>query len=331
MFSNFSNLNRRMGFTLVELLVVIAIIGILIGMLLPAVQQVREAARRMDCANRMRQFTLAALNYESARGSLPPGTMHVGNAKDPMGLGWSWRAILLPYLEQGNVAEQFDFTLNMRDPANATLLTTEIPNFYCPSDSESEGEPLNMFGIDIARCNYVGNGGSCDDCFRPYIDTNPPNPERYTCALGRTIDRNYKGRELTAITDGTSNTFFCGETLKYFDFFPDTGFQWDATVYGFVNQDGAASTTLSSVRTGFGLLNPPDGLGEAGKPIYRNSFSSNHAGGMNFSNCDGSTRFVADSIEHTRTTWTAFQSNPGELGLFQRIMGINDGFVIEEY
>ena len=318
----FKNRIRTKGFTLVELLVVIAIIGILIGMLLPAVQQVREAARRMDCANRMRQFTLAALNYESARGSLPPGTMHVGLSNDPDGLGWSWRAILLPFLEQATVADQFDFSLPMRDPVNTPFLNTPIASYFCPSDSTADSEPLNMFGIDIARCNYVGNGGSFDESFRPWEETR----DRYNCALGRTEDRSYTGKSLTDITDGTSNTFFCGETLRYIELFPDS-FQWDATIYGFQGNTGA-STTLASVRTGFGFLNPPDDLGDKG--IYRNSFASNHAGGMNFSNCDGSTRFVDDSIEHTRTNWNAFQSNPGELGLFQRIMGINDGFVTEE-
>jgi len=99
------------GFTLVELLVVIAIIGILIGMLLPAVQQVREAARRIDCSNKSRQLGLAVMNYESANGVFPPGWI-VNDSINTSGSelsGWGWSSIILPFIEAGNLSEQIDF------------------------------------------------------------------------------------------------------------------------------------------------------------------------------------------------------------------------------
>jgi len=102
--------NRKVsGFTLVELLVVIAIIGILVGMLLPAVQQVREAARRIDCSNKSRQIGLAVINYESAHREFPPGWVVSENADDDELSGWGWASIILPFLEANNLAEQIDF------------------------------------------------------------------------------------------------------------------------------------------------------------------------------------------------------------------------------
>ena len=105
----------RRAFTLVELLVVIAIIGILIGMLLPAVQQVREAARRISCANNCRQIGLASLNYESAFMGLPPSWLLPTN--DAVTAGWSVQGQLLPYLEQGNISANIDFTLSLHQPS----------------------------------------------------------------------------------------------------------------------------------------------------------------------------------------------------------------------
>lgn len=165
---------NRNAFTLVELLVVIAIIGILIGMLLPAVQQVREAARRSSCSNNLRQVALGALNYESAYGVFPQGCREVGDAAslgedpyDPPGqtgtalqAQWAWSAFLLPYVEANNIFQRFDikgnisaatrledangFTLPL-DPTNATpadelanAMHSSLPGFLCPSDSTTE-------------------------------------------------------------------------------------------------------------------------------------------------------------------------------------------------
>jgi len=122
-------IQKNLGFTLVELLVVIAIIGILVGMLLPAVQQVREAARRIDCSNKSRQLGLAVISYESAHREFPPGW----NVNDESSLsGWSWAAIVLPFLEQENLADQIDFGQPVED--NTNVITQVLPIFLCTSD-----------------------------------------------------------------------------------------------------------------------------------------------------------------------------------------------------
>ena len=128
------------GFTLVELLVVIAIIGILIAMLLPAVQAVREAARRTECMNQVRQLPLAALNFESAQMRLPAGVEHISfqgaanirRNSDPDSRGWGWRAKILPFMEQGNVADGLNFSLNVSDPVNVPFLAIAPPTFTLP-------------------------------------------------------------------------------------------------------------------------------------------------------------------------------------------------------
>jgi prepilin-type N-terminal cleavage/methylation domain-containing protein/prepilin-type processing-associated H-X9-DG protein len=308
------NRNVKAGFTLVELLVVIAIIGILIGMLLPAVQQVRAAARRMACANQQRQMALAALNYESAYQRFPPGSMHAGkgNSRPNTDPGWGWKALILPFMEQNALADLFDFNLMLRDPNHVNLLTTEVPTFFCPSDEELRDRGINMGGgVYVSRTNYVGNGGSFLNSFAPLPDG------RYNCVLGRTEDDTYQGRTMGDMVDGTSNTFFCGEVLKY-------NFQWDGSAFGFMNKRNRVGTTLGQARTGDGFLNPPD---ETSVAIKRNSFSSNHQGGMNFVYCDGSTHFVPDTIQHNRMSWRAYQANPNDLGVFQRVMGIDEGLI----
>lgn len=308
---------NREGFTLVELLVVIAIIGILIGMLLPAVQQVRGAARRITCANNMRQMALAGLNFESAYQRFPAGSMHEGTRNNRVDPGWGWKAQILPFMEQNNLADNFDFNLQMRDASHVDWLVTKVPTFFCPSDSELDDVLFESGGSVVqTRTNYVGNGGGFLNSFRGWGTSG-----LYSCLFGRTPTKEFHGRKIAEISDGTSNSFFCGEVLKY-------NFNWDATAFGYNRKNGLICHTLSQMRSGDGLLNPPD---EASIAILRNSFSSNHAGGMNFVFCDGSTHFINDSIQHNRMSWNAYEANPNELGVFQRLLGINDGFVNGEF
>ena len=162
---------NRSGFTLVELLVVIAIIGILIGMLLPAVQMVRAAARRTSCANNIRQVALAFHNYESAFGEFPvnqigPG---VGSTSEGFGPGYySWMVPLLPYVEQNNVYDLFDLTVNNGDGddykvsdthPNAAAVSTLISVFLCPSDEPNRNNSVILGSANPAPSNYVGNAG----------------------------------------------------------------------------------------------------------------------------------------------------------------------------
>ena len=187
------------GFTLVELLVVIAIIGILIGMLLPAVQSVREAARRTRCQNNLRQLGLACLNYDSARQHLPPGvTDDDSNLIDANHAGF---VFLLPFIEQANLFDQFDLTTDWKSPINAPLATEVIPGLHCPSNAESEVGENETGAFAGAATDYAFSKGST----------------AYLSASAETQNGMFdvnSDRKLAAVTDGLSNTMMLGEAAS---------------------------------------------------------------------------------------------------------------------
>src|SRR6186713_2532511 len=132
----------RRAFTLIELLVVIAIIAILIALLLPAVQQAREAARRTQCKNNLKQISLALHNYHDVFNTFPPGQVYcqagptVCNANRPTwSFGWTWTTFLLPYIDQAPLFNKFDTSRNLYDPVNVDLIKTSNPAYQCPSDA----------------------------------------------------------------------------------------------------------------------------------------------------------------------------------------------------
>ncbi len=305
---------NRNAFTLVELLVVIAIIGILIGMLLPAVQQVREASRRVSCANKMRQMAIACLNHESAHMRFTIGHQ-IADFSSVSGTNrdfrfytrWGWRVHLLPFLEQNTLHSQFDLTAVPFD-AGLGLHATELPMFTCPSDLSANNDPIDRGWGLLSVSSYVGNGGSVEQSFIPFLDF-------YDGVLTQGKDEKLQGIEISSISDGTSNTFFFGETVN----FTDTAI-WNP--YSFAN-----SASLSMIRTGLGVFNPDS---SATVEVKRNSFASNHPGGANFSMCDGSTTFISESIEHTETK-RADRVNGEVMGAFQRLFGRNDGLVNEPF
>ena len=324
------------GFTLVELLVVIAIIGILIGMLLPAVQAVREAARRAECMNQVRQLPLAALNFESAQMRLPAGVEHISfqgavnirRNSDPDSRGWGWRAKILPFMEQGNVADGLNFSLNVSDPVNVPFLATVPPSFTCPSDPSLNDSFYSGLVVDMTMSSYVGNGGSIEWAF---ITTETFSDGILLRAGIDQADRSnarYPGLELGAITDGTSNTFFCGETLSFGNLL-NKQFIWDPAMYSSTQTSGiGAARTLCQVRTGHGEFNP-DPL-TSSDTILRNSFASNHTGGSVFAYCDGSTHFISNSIDHTvRATESNFLTQPRST--YQQLFSRNDGGVLPDF
>ena len=218
--------NRRRGFTLVELLVVIAIIGVLVGLLLPAVQSAREAARRMQCTNNLKQIGLGLHNYESTFKKFPPGRMspYFGNfAGSPTSICWtgaiSVQTHIMPYMEMGNAFNQFDFA-NSRwrepplgapnCPQNRTVVNYRLPNFICPSEGKDPGSvPVN---------NYRYSFGSTFCVSSAWTDANG-NQEPWTTNCSREVNGAAAGmftegsRRVGEITDGLSNTAAFSERI----------------------------------------------------------------------------------------------------------------------
>jgi prepilin-type N-terminal cleavage/methylation domain-containing protein/prepilin-type processing-associated H-X9-DG protein len=214
----------RRGFTLIELLVVIAIIGVLIGLLVPAVQKVREAAGRMSCANNLKQFGLAMHGYHDTAGYLPPGITTWLNGEDAAHTGFTY---MLPYLEQDNVYRQFDLKKQWYERANYAPVAAEIPLMYCPSN-RSGGSidltaqiyawggamPPRVGSTDYILCKGANAAihqnaalvpPACRGVFNVYADSSNPD---FTNLDGTTAGLVVR---LTDISDGTSTTFAIGE------------------------------------------------------------------------------------------------------------------------
>lgn len=274
---------RRNAFTLVELLVVIAIIGVLVGLLLPAVQAAREAARRMQCSNNMKQIGLAAHNYESVYRRLPSGWVSSKVDGEP---GWGWSAALLPYMEGSTIYQQIDWRLPIADPLHEQVRQYSIPNFYCPSDpgdnifeigeghghghghpnpgstpsSVDEGDKL----FPIAKSNYVGMFGTFE------LEDAPFNGNGIFFGNSRTKFRD--------VRDGLSNTLMVGERDSRLG-----GSVW----HGFISD--AAEPASRIVGVADHPPNDPSGHFE--------DFRSYHPGGVNFLRADGSVRMYSQTMD----------------------------------
>jgi prepilin-type N-terminal cleavage/methylation domain-containing protein/prepilin-type processing-associated H-X9-DG protein len=274
---------RPAAFTLIELLVVIAILGVLIGLLLPAVQKVREAAARVQCTNNLKQIGLALHSYHDACQTLPPGYLATAPYRDgatDTAPGWGWAAFLLPYLEQDNLHRQLDFARPVQDsPAIRTVLKV----YLCPSDPvpaqpfavpDGFGDPLAL----AAPSSYAACvGGDESDTFGP---------------AGQGVFYRNSQTRLTDITDGTSQTILAGDRA-----WTNANGIWAGAVPGGVIRRGP--------------LNPNPGTGAAWYPAATlvlahshlnnatsdtdgglDDFSSRHTGGSNFAFADGSVHFI---------------------------------------
>jgi prepilin-type N-terminal cleavage/methylation domain-containing protein len=335
---------KRIGFTLVELLVVIAIIGILVGLLLPAVQAAREAARRMQCSNNIRQWGLALHNYESAFRSFPMGRI------DPAagGYRWSFQASALPYIEQGNLFNGIDFAnpASINDPR---VTNVSFPANLCPSDTDqmtNAADPQNEVGK--GRTNYRACGGSDTGWMLSGSIINiAASPERND---GIFLTNQKVG--LRDITDGTSNTALLSEAIlgdgsqakisipgDYFkvgysvsdpaaptrqllyeacrDLVPTAATeQWSyAGRYWYVGNYATARynhvmppNTKSCVTSGPGALNVRMNYKGAATTA-----SSRHTGGVSVATADSAVHFISNGVD-IQAWWAAGSRNGGEVG-----------------
>ncbi|HJZ58066.1 MAG TPA: DUF1559 domain-containing protein [Gemmataceae bacterium] len=325
---------RRRAFTLIELLVVIAIIAILIGLLLPAVQKVREAAARSKCSNNMKQLGLAIHTYHDANGSFPPavqivnpgspGMTNVLSAYRTPGFGPNWVIFILPQIEQGPLDNQYSADILNFLPSNGTnpnwrnIRSNKIPTMLCPSDT-GQDVLFSLNGGNWARGNYAANAGGGFICYS--IGSSGQDGIR-----GGVMGINW-GARLTDITDGTSSTVMVneirvglndkdrrgvwamglgGSSLTGAVGFGDCAAPNDRNEYSDDTED------CNQVRKAMGLGN--SGLGQLAMgcsndnlpnnwPNWQADARSRHPGGVNACMSDGSVRFVRDSVNPTAWHW----------------------------
>ena len=310
------------GFTLVELLVVIAIIGILVALLLPAVQAAREAARRTQCTNNLKQIALAAHHYHDAVGAFPPAMLlsqyYPSRSRYR---GASLFVFLLPYLEQGDLHDQWDFADPNRNFNGGTKsCAAQGPNLLCPSEPESEN-PLHystrLTGSSTDRhikvTNYAGNGGTRS--YHPASGFLMTDGVFFMAGPGSHPQPNQQPVRLADITGGASNTLFFGERSRWdsnYNTFATQGWDWAFRYYGnwaATSSSGVAHVTLSSYspinyRLPFNYQNracasPPANTATDFKyyiDLRVCAYGSSHPGGANLAFGDGSVRFVTETI-----------------------------------
>ncbi|ADB19278.1 protein of unknown function DUF1559 [Pirellula staleyi DSM 6068] len=295
--------NIRRAFTLVELLVVIAIIGVLVALLLPAVQAARESSRRTKCANNLKQLSLSVHLFHDSFRKIPPNRYgdYDGYAKwnGPYedSRSWSWIATILPYLEQRALYEKTDIP-NRTLVASSTSIETALPMLHCPSDGgiSSSGFVENtryMRGIKVGLTNYKGVQGS-NFCWGDWAhgSTDFDQCEPWWKGDGPLYPMDWqKPRGFEAIRDGMSSTFLVGE-----DVFHPTRATCSDPCYG-LGFAWAHPVEASAV----GAM-PPNARRPDGTPYANNDwtgyngFRSRHPQGVQFALCDGSVRYVSDTI-----------------------------------
>jgi prepilin-type N-terminal cleavage/methylation domain-containing protein/prepilin-type processing-associated H-X9-DG protein len=277
---------QRNGFTLIELLVVIAIIGVLVGLLLPAVQKVRESASRMACQNNLKQMGLALHNYHDAKHCFPPGyaasVPFIDGATDTSP-GWGWAAFILPYLEQDNLFRQLNFGQPVQ---NSPGIQTVVSLYLCPSDQA----PLAAFPVPDGFGNTI-----CSAAPSSYAACIGGDESDTSGPAGRGVFYRNSQTRMTEIRDGTSNTFLVGERA-----WSNANGVWAGAIPGGVIMRGEsnpcqpvvpgawypASTLVLAHAHLNNAMTDPDG--SAGM----DDFSSMHSGGSNFVFADGSVHFL---------------------------------------
>jgi len=323
------------GFTLIELLVVIAIIAVLISLLLPAVQSAREAARRAQCVNNLKQIALAAHNYESAQGSFPMGNRYIDNtsyASSSPCDGSSWFGhsafgLILPYLEGNAQYNSVNFNLVANSSRNTTSYFTKLATLNCPSDI-----PAPEYTTPWAQSSYGMSRGTQENIYLNWASASFPDPGaeqpgKCNAALGNGMFGAEGVIKISGVTDGTSNTTLFGEMSRWPDD-PAKGVNWYhfTAAFSTPNIGGYWPPNEIRIQTGaftFPDINGvPDKTGQYVNAVFCNcgtkacipsdwldpnclqsvkklgqwAFRSLHPGGVNFAFADGSVKFIKQTI-----------------------------------
>lgn len=292
------DVRRKRGFTLIELLVVVAIIGVLIALLLPAVQQAREAARRTQCKNNLRQIGLALHNYADSEKTFPCGYIGTWAPNDTLridrGPGWGWAALLLHYVEQEDLYHAINFDLNIENDANSTSRVRLMSVYLCPSDPISS-QVVNVYADDqttvitkVGGANYVGMfgtgevGENLDSGNGTFFRNSRIRTKDFSDGLSHTIvvgERSHNISRVTwtgAVTDG-----FLGPTPR----------SEGGTVQTPFDPEGSFIMILGPVGTEDGKRTPND------PEAHNEDYWSRHAGGCHMLMGDGSVQFIQDQID----------------------------------
>ena len=323
----------RPGFTLIELLVVIAIIGVLVSLLLPAVQSAREAARRAQCTNNLKQMALACHNYESANGSFPMGNRAFTFTFSPalstpcsQYIGHSAFVFILPYVEGGNQYSAFNVSRPYNSYSNLTGISVSISTYLCPSDTPSSQDPSG--DISPAQASYGTVRGTAETTIFNWALAafpDPAQPYYKACNYGGSdgMFGPEQSIKVSAVTDGLSNTFLIGEMSRFKNEPQGSGFNFAVISGYFVGPPWSASSSfwpndyrITGGATTIAKLNAPaDTTGtlfntcvaslalptdpvkvQACQNYGQLGFRSFHPGGANFAMADGSVKFIKDTL-----------------------------------
>lgn len=291
---SFPGHGQSQGFTLVELLVVIAIIGVLIALLLPAIQSARESARRTQCVNNLKQIALAVQNYHGNKNTVPPGRWENAHG--------TWFALIMPYLEQGNAYDLWDFEALYYEAVNEQARTIFVPSYFCPSRRAPGGEDLlapRNFSIQGSTGDYAGNLGNefqlttgtgdnivVEEAFGVIV-----TPQAFA------IENNgiHSDVAFRSITDGLSNTFLAGE--KHVPLEGRTVRPGDTSIYNgdFITNHARMASPLfpPAPRVTYGDRCASDGI----ECDWNSLFGSEHASIIQFAMCDGSVQTIGIDID----------------------------------
>lgn len=329
---------RRRGFTLIELLVVIAIIAILVALLLPAVQQAREAARRSQCKNNLKQLGLALYNYEGTSGVFPYGSGKESGGKEGKVANWGWGAMILPFVDQTPLYDALDvgnkrLHQQIKDPVTLALMQKPLSGFRCPSSIApalntdhqlSDGSTSGTKSDCSKKCeptstsNYIGvnNSNRIERDGNNGMFTLAQNSNGKNCRGHKGVQK--RARYVRDVTDGLSNTLMVGERAWQLNNFSLKA----AVIFGINGDDDDKNNKSVDKGLTYVLGGGKYRINSTGTKSPM-GFSSAHTGGRHFLVADGAVRFISENIDHR--TDCAVNS------LYERLIAVDDGGKLDAF